>query len=146
MVPKSGLQHPAQLAFEIPAYPPITDHSPCLGSWQLSSLFRDPSLQYHLATRRVTLCLTLQTVTRLVTLHQVFPGGSVIKKKKKSACNAGASGDTGSILGLGRSPGGGNDSPLQCSCLENPMDRGVWWATVPKELDTTEQLTTTVIS
>ena len=82
MVPKSGLQHPAQLAFEIPAYPPITDHSPCLGSWQLSSLFRDPSLQYHLATRRVTLCLTLQTVTRLVTLHQVFPGGSVIKKKK----------------------------------------------------------------
>ena len=34
------------------------------------------------------------------------------------------------ILGLGRSPGGGHGSPLQCSCLENPMDRGAWWATI----------------
>ena len=32
--------------------------------------------------------------------------------------------------GLGRSPGEGNDNPLQYSCLENPMDRGAWWATV----------------
>ena len=39
-------------------------------------------------------------------------------------------GDAGSIPGLGRSPGGGNGSPLQYSCLENTMDRGVWWATV----------------
>ena len=38
--------------------------------------------------------------------------------------------DTGLILGLGRSPGVGNGNPLQYSCLENPMDRGVWWATV----------------
>ena len=36
----------------------------------------------------------------------------------------------GSIPGLGRSPGGGHDNPLQYSCLENPMDRGVWWAIV----------------
>ena len=36
--------------------------------------------------------------------------------------------DVGSIPGLGRSPGGGNDNPLQYSCLENPMDRGAWWA------------------
>ena len=35
-----------------------------------------------------------------------------------------------SIAGLGRSPGGGHGNPLQYSCLENPMDRGVWWATV----------------
>ena len=35
-----------------------------------------------------------------------------------------------SIPGLGRSPGEGNGNPLQCSCLENPMDRGAWWATV----------------
>ena len=35
-------------------------------------------------------------------------------------------GDTGSIPGLGRSPGGGMGNPLQYSCLENPMDRGVW--------------------
>ena len=34
------------------------------------------------------------------------------------------------IPGLGRSPGGGNSNPLQCSCLENPMDRGALWATV----------------
>ena len=44
-----------------------------------------------------------------------------------SACNAG---DPGSIPGLGRSPGEGNGNPLQYSCLENPMDREVWRATV----------------
>ena len=38
--------------------------------------------------------------------------------------------DVGSIPGSGRSPGEGNGNPLQCSCLENPMDRGVWQATV----------------
>ena len=36
----------------------------------------------------------------------------------------------GSIPGLGRSPGEGNDNPLQYSCLENPMDRGAWWAAI----------------
>ena len=46
---------------------------------------------------------------------------------KASACNAG---DPGSIPGLGRSPGEGNGNPLQYSCLENPMDRGAWRATV----------------
>ena len=44
---------------------------------------------------------------------------------KASACSAG---DLASIPGLGRSPGGGNGKPLQYSCLENPMDRGAWWA------------------
>ena len=39
-------------------------------------------------------------------------------------------GDMGSILGSGRSPGEGNDNPLQYSCLEKSMDRGVWQATV----------------
>jgi len=46
---------------------------------------------------------------------------------KESACNAG---DSGSIPGLGRSPGEGNGHPLQYSCLGNPMDRGAWRATV----------------
>ena len=46
---------------------------------------------------------------------------------KESTCDAG---DVGSVPGLGRSPGEGNDKPLQCSCLENPMDRGAWQATV----------------
>ena len=39
-------------------------------------------------------------------------------------------GDVGSIPGMGRYPGEGVGSPLQYSCLENPMDRGAWWATV----------------
>ena len=63
-----------------------------------------------------------------------FPGGSA---GKESACNEG---DLGSIPGLGRSPRGGHDNPLQFSGLENAMDRGAWWATVhefAKESDTT---------
>ena len=39
--------------------------------------------------------------------------------------------DAGSIPESARSPGGRHGAPLQCSCLENPMDRGAWWATVP---------------
>ena len=53
-----------------------------------------------------------------------FPDSSV---GKESACSAG---DLGLIPGLGRSCGGENGDPLQCSCLENPMDRGAWQATV----------------
>ena len=53
-----------------------------------------------------------------------FPGGS---DGKASACNVG---DLGSIPGLGRSPGEENGTPLQYSCLENPMDGGAWWAAV----------------
>ena len=49
---------------------------------------------------------------------------------KESACNARAAGDVGSAPGLGRSPGGGHNNPLQYSCLENPMDRGAWRAPV----------------
>ena len=53
-----------------------------------------------------------------------FPVGSIGKESAHSV------GDPASILGSGRSPGGGNGNPLQYSCLENPMDRGAWWATV----------------
>ena len=53
-----------------------------------------------------------------------FPCSSV---SKESACG---SGDPGSIPGLGRSPGEGIGSPLQCPCLENLMNRGAWWAAV----------------
>ena len=53
-----------------------------------------------------------------------FPGGL---DRKECACNAG---DPGSIPESGRSPGDGNGNPLQYSCLENPMDRGDWRATV----------------
>ena len=56
----------------------------------------------------------------------IFPGGSA---GKESACNAG---DPGSVPQLGRSPGGGHGNPLQSPCLENPMDRGAWWATAQR--------------
>ena len=64
----------------------------------------------------------------LVFKHNIgLAGGSM---GKESACNAGDTGDVGSIPGLGRSPGEGHGNPFQYSCLENPMDRGTWWATV----------------
>ena len=49
---------------------------------------------------------------------------------KNPPANAGDIRDTGSIPGTGRSPGGGHGNPLYYSCLENPMDRGAWWAAV----------------
>ena len=63
-----------------------------------------------------------------------FPGSSAVKNPPANV------GDVGLTLGLERSPGEGNGNPLQYSCLENPMDRGAWWATVhrvPKESDMT---------
>ena len=53
-----------------------------------------------------------------------FPGGSVVKNPLVKA------GDAGSIPRSGSSPGEGNGNPLQYTCLENPMDRGAWRATV----------------
>ena len=49
---------------------------------------------------------------------------------KNLLANAGDKRDAGLIPGLGGSPRGGHDNPFQYSCLENPMDRGAWWATV----------------
>ena len=56
------------------------------------------------------------------------PPGST--SSKEPTCNAGDIRDGGSVPGLGRSPGVGNGNPLQYSCLENPMDREAWQATV----------------
>ena len=58
-----------------------------------------------------------------------FPGGS---NCKESACDVG---DPGSTPGSGRSPGEGNGHPLQYSCLENPTDRGAWWAARTRRRD-----------
>ena len=55
---------------------------------------------------------------------------SGLKKKKNPPVNAGNARDMSSIPGSGRSPGGGNCNLLQCSCLENSMDRAAWWITV----------------
>ena len=57
-----------------------------------------------------------------------FPGGVVVKNPP---ANAGDARDVGSVPELERSPGGGNDNPLQYACLEIVMDRAAWWATVP---------------
>ena len=57
-----------------------------------------------------------------------FPGG--ISGKAPTSCQWKRLRDVGSIPGLRRSPGGGHGNPLQCSCLENPMDRGAWRALV----------------
>ena len=73
-------------------------------------------------------------ISQVLFPHSGFPGGSVVKNLPVNA------GDSGSIPGLGRSPGEGNGSPLQYPCLGNSMDREVWQATVhgvTKELNTT---------
>ena len=67
--------------------------------------------------------------TKVLLYSTSFPFGTVVKYPLASA---GDIGDIGSIPGSGRSPGGGNGNALQYSCLENPKDRGAWWATVHK--------------
>ena len=57
-------------------------------------------------------------------------GFPVCSVGKESGCNTEDAGDTGSVPGSGRSPGGGRGSPFQYSCLENPTDQGAQWATV----------------
>ena len=68
-----------------------------------------------------------------------FSGGSVVKNL---SANTGTKGYVGLIPGLGRSPGGENGNPLQCSCLENRMDTGIWWATVYGVAKSQTQLST----
>ena len=80
------------------------------------------------------------TLSYLLHLSIYFPNGSV---GEESACSARDTGDAGSIPGSGRAPGEEKGNPLQYSCLENPTDRGSWWAAVHgghKEADMTEGL------
>ena len=60
----------------------------------------------------------------------LYQASQVALGVKNPPANAGDIRDVSSIPGLGRSPGGGHGNPLQCSCLENPMARGAWWAAV----------------
>ena len=71
-----------------------------------------------------------------------FLASQVALVVKNLPANAGDQRGLDLILGLGRSPGEEHGNPLQCSCLENPVDRGAWWATVHwvAELNLTEQL------
>ena len=111
---------------------PLQHHSSKASVLRCSAFFT-VQLSHPYTTNGKTIALTRRTfVGKVVSLlfnmlsRLVigFPGGS---EDKASACNAG---DLGSIPGLGRSPGEANGNPLQYSCLENPMDRGAWWATV----------------
>ena len=79
----------------------------------------------------------MMAATCFISPFRVFPAGT---SGKEPAFNGRDIRDVGSIPGLGRSPGGGPGNPLQYSCLENPIDGGVWQATVHRvaELDTTE--------
>ena len=92
---------------------------------------------------KVYVCTTwfLQVILKCIKIKidVGFPGGSVVKNPPSNAV------DCGSIPGSGRSPGEGNDNPLQYSCLEIPLDRGVWWARVQRvsrDLDMTHWLNT----
>ena len=63
-------------------------------------------------------------------LHQVSLLAQLVKNPPAMQETRPSAGNLGSTPGLGRSPGEGNGNPLQCSCLENPVDRGAWRATV----------------
>ena len=92
---------------------------PCSGSRVLTRTTREvPELAAFLYTNNE---LSEKEVGK-TTPFMGFPGGS---DGKESSCSAG---DLGLIPLLGRSPRGGHGNPLQYSCLENPMDRGAWWA------------------
>jgi len=77
-----------------------------------------------------------RTVWRLLKKLKIEPpydptrASQVALVVKNPSASAGDISYTGSIPGLGRSPGGGHGNPFQYSCLENPMDRGAWWVTV----------------
>ena len=93
----------------------------------------------YLTTLKVIKIISL--VDELTISHH--PGGSVCKESTHNA------GDLGSVPGLGRSPGEGNGSPLQCSCLENHHGQRSLEGCSPwgrKELDITEQISTCIIN
>ena len=83
--------------------------------------------------------LSLHSVSIFLILLMGFPGGSV---GKESACGAG---DPSWIPGSGSSPAEGNGTPLQCSCLENPMDGGAWWAAVHGTTESQTWLTVLIL-
>ena len=103
---------------------PIHDHNPSdLPYWQL--LPRDSFRSCVSPLASITSLAPIPSFhcyRHLLCTGRGFPGGSV---GKESACNAGDAEGVGSIPGSGRSLGGGHGSPLQSSCLENPMDSTV---------------------
>jgi len=83
-----------------------------------------PSTESYMSSRTISLTSVITFLVTGIIDWMGYPGASAVKNLLVNA------GDTGSMPGLGGSPGEGNDNPLQYSCLGNPMDRGAWWATV----------------
>ena len=141
MHPSSGQLKTLPLFCPLTAHsaPPLRGHHhhPCLGthplSWTRVVFYLSPSLAALPASGRP--CSPLRAPRhcrhrRKVTDLSYMGASQVAPLVKNPPANAGDTGDMGLIPGLERSPGGGNGNPLQQSCLENPMDRGAWWATV----------------
>ena len=106
----SGLPFPASGDLPNPGIKPVSPACvSCIGRWILYPMS-------HVGV--------VNPILLLYSFPQYFPAGS---HGKESACNAG---DLALIPGLGRFPGAGHGNPLECSYLENPMDKGAWWATV----------------
>ena len=80
---------------------------------------RSPEKPSHIKTTEIFFC------TNIMNIQGASQGALVVKNPP---ANAGDITDVGSIPRLRRPPGEGNGNPLQCSCVENPMDRGAWWA------------------
>ena len=101
-----------------------------------SGIQRKPKAEGGARTLRKTLWQTRPHPKQKVTAEEFGAGralkGSQCLRGKESACGAGATRDTGLIPGSGRLFGEGNGNPLQYSCVENPVDRGAWWATVQR--------------
>ena len=99
--------------------------------WQVSRIMFSTEMQFLLESFSLSMLKTFNfcwKYTCKVQLLYGLPDGSA---GKESTFNAGDT-DVGSVPGLGRSPGEGNGNPLQYSCLENPMNRGAWQATVQR--------------
>ena len=99
----------------------MATHSSIL-AWRIPRTEEPGGLQVHRVTESQT---GLKRVSTHVSAWRGFPGGA-----KNLPANAGDMRDTVSMPGSERSPGERNGNPLQCPCLENPMDRGAWQATV----------------
>ena len=85
---------------------------------------------YYLSMMLITLILSSAMLWHIIMMILTNGASQVMLMVKNLPDNSGDIRDMGSISGWGRFPGEGNGKPLQCSCLENPMDRGAWQAIV----------------
>ena len=121
MTPRSSVTALGQALTFVPQPAPHTARSPFEPRWAPKGGSSFAQCECAFTLKSITLKLYCAVYTVLLGLLG-FSGSSVVKNPPASA------GNVGLIPGSGRSPGGRNDNPLQCSCLENPKDRGAWWA------------------